>query len=432
MIDMQNDFVLPDAAQCIDGAVAIIPNIQKLLATFRDKSLPIFHVYRKYRKDGSDIEKTRLDDFLDGEKYCVPYTKGCEIVDALSPIEGEYKIVKNRFSAFMNTGFDFILRRLDIQHIVVCGIQYPNCIRATVFDGVALGYDVTLVTDATAAQTDEIAQANIVDIGNIGVACMRTNNIVEKMKKIKEKNKWNPKTYNKHTAFVSQLALPVVDLLNPQEGEKILDVGCGDGTLAVEMECRGAKIIGVDMSAEMIEACKSRGVEAYVGSVTDLSYDNEFDAVFSNAMLHWVQDAKSAVQNIAKSLKSDGRFVCEFGGEGNALILITAMQEVFDRYDDFGDFHNPWYFPNVKEYRTLLESEGFSVEYIEIIPRPTPMDDISNWLDIFANGVTSHLSVVQFEVFKKEVTEILEKKIYSEEEGWMLDYKRLRVKAIKK
>jgi len=179
IIDMQNDFVLPDAPQCIDGAVAIMPNLQKVLGIFREKSLPVFHVYREYREDGSDIEKTRLDDFLEGEKYCVPHTKGCEIVDELSPIEGEYKIVKNRFSAFMNTELDFILRRLEIERIVVCGIQYPNCIRATVFDGVALGYEVTLVIDATAAQTDEIAEANILDMCNIGVECITTESFIE-------------------------------------------------------------------------------------------------------------------------------------------------------------------------------------------------------------------------------------------------------------
>jgi 2-isopropylmalate synthase len=251
------------------------------------------------------------------------------------------------------------------------------------------------------------------------------------MEKIEETNQWNPKTYNKHTAFVSQLALPVVDLLEPKEGEKILDIGCGDGTLAVEIEHRGAKVIGVDMSAEMVEACRDNGIEAYVGSVTDLPYDNMFDGVFSNAMLHWVKDARGAVKNMAKSLKLSGRFVCEFGGEDNAYHLVSAMEEVFANHPEFGMFDNPWYFPSVAEYRALLESEGFRVEYMEIIPRPTPMDDIANWLDIFANGVTSHLTQEQFEVFKKEVTEMLKTKIYSEEEGWMLDYKRLRVKSIK-
>ncbi len=428
IIDMQNDFVLPKASQCIAGAEAVVPNIKKILELFRSEKSPVFHLYREYRADGSDIEKTRLDDFLTHQKYCVPHTEGSNIIDALAPIEGEYKIIKNRFSGFMQTELDFILRRLGIDKIVVCGIQYPNCIRATVFDGVALGYDVTLITDATAAQTEEIAKANIVDISNIGVECLSTEIFVTTQKEI---NHWNPNSYNKHTAFVSELALPVVDLLDPQDGEQILDAGCGEGTLAVEIERRGAKAVGVDMSAEMIEQCQDKGIEAYVGSVTDLPYEEAFDAVFSNATLHWVKDAQTALQNIAKSLKCGGRFICEFGGEGNTYHLVSAIQKVFANHPEFGVFENPWYFPSVEAYRALLESEGFTVTYIEIIPRPTPMDDISNWLDIFANGVTKHLNKAQFDTFKQECREILKETIYTEKEGWVLDYKRLRVKAIK-
>jgi len=251
------------------------------------------------------------------------------------------------------------------------------------------------------------------------------------MKNIEETNQWNPKEYNKHTTFVSQLALPVVELLNPQEGERILDAGCGDGTLAVEIEKYGAKVVGVDMSATMIEACKANDIEAYVGSVTALSYEDEFDAIFSNATLHWVKDAMGAVENIAKVLKHNGRFVAEFGAAGNMHHVVSAMQKVFANYPEFGAFQNPWYFPSAEEYQTLLESVGFEVESIELIPRPTPMDDIVHWLDIFANGITAHLSAEQFEVFKIECRDILLETNYSEEEGWVLDYVRLRVKAVK-
>jgi len=255
--------------------------------------------------------------------------------------------------------------------------------------------------------------------------------VCTKIETEKETNQWNPKEYNKHTAFVSQLALSVVALLNPQEDERILDGGCGDGTLAVEIEKYGAKVVGIDMSAEMIEACKAKGIEAYVASVTSLSYANEFDAVFSNATLHWVKDAKGAVENIAKSLKNGGRFVAEFGGVGNMHQVVVAMQQVFDNHPEFGAFENPWYFPSPEEYRALLESAGFEVRYIALIPRPTPMDDIVHWLDIFANGITEHLSKEQFEVFKSECRDILVETIYSTEEGWILDYVRLRVEAIK-
>ena len=248
----------------------------------------------------------------------------------------------------------------------------------------------------------------------------------------KKTNKWNPEKYNKHTAFVSQLALPVVALLNPQEGECILDAGCGDGTLAVEIEKYGAKVVGVDMSSEMIEASKAKGIEAYVGSVTDLPYENEFDAVFSNATLHWVKDAKGAIENIAKSLKSRGRFVAEFGGMGNMHHVVVAMRTVFKNHPEFEAFQNPWYFPSIEEYKSLLESAGFEVKYIELIPRPTPMDDILNWLDIFANGITEHLSEEEFKVFKNECRDILVETNYTQEKGWVLDYVRLRVEAVKR
>ena len=179
IIDMQNDFVLQDAPQCIEGALKIIPNLKEVLNTFRKKELAVFHVYREYRADGSDIEHTRLEDFLNNQKYCVPNTKGCDIIDEIYPIDGEFRIVKNRFSGFMNTELDFILKRLNVKNIVICGIQYPNCIRATVFDGIALGYDVTLVTDATGAKTPEVAEANIFDMKNIGVKCISTKLFLE-------------------------------------------------------------------------------------------------------------------------------------------------------------------------------------------------------------------------------------------------------------
>ncbi len=181
---MQNDFVLPDAPQCVAGAVDVIKNIEKVLQMFRDKNLPVFHIIREYRADGSDIEHTRLKDFLQNP-YCVPNTEGSKIISELTPLEGEYKIIKNRFSGFMQTELDFILRRWGVEELIVCGIQYPNCIRATVFDGVALGYDVTLITDATGATTQKVAEANIFDILNIGVNCLNTTMILELMKKYK-------------------------------------------------------------------------------------------------------------------------------------------------------------------------------------------------------------------------------------------------------
>lgn len=246
-----------------------------------------------------------------------------------------------------------------------------------------------------------------------------------------DNNQWNPQKYNKHTAFVSQLAMPVVDLLDPKEGEYILDAGCGEGTLAVEIARYGAKIIGIDTSAKMIAQSKEKGIEAYEASVTDLAYEDTFDAVFSNATLHWVKERELAIEQIAKSLKTQGRFVAEFGGMGNMQHMVNAMQKVFTKHPEFGVFDNPWYFPSPEEYKALLVSYGFEVVYIELIPRPTPMDDIVHWLDIFANGITQALSDTQKEIFRQECRSLVKEHIYTKDEGWVLDYVRLRVKALK-
>jgi nicotinamidase-related amidase len=178
IIDMQNDFVLPGSPAKVAGAQATVPRILEVLQAFRNFRWPVFHIVREYREDGCDIEITRLKRFLEKEKYCIPGTKGWEIVHELKPLPGEYRIVKNRFSAFMNTELDLVLRRLAITTIVVCGTQYPNCIRTTVYDGVSLGYHVILTTDASSAQTPEIAEANIRDIRNIGVECLAVRDLL--------------------------------------------------------------------------------------------------------------------------------------------------------------------------------------------------------------------------------------------------------------
>jgi nicotinamidase-related amidase len=178
IVDMQNDFVLPDAPLCVAGARATIPRLRALLDFFRAQGLPVFHVVREYRADGSDVEITRHERFLRAP-YAVPGTPGCEIVAELTPLPGEYRVVKPRYSGFLGTELDFMLRRLGVTDLVVCGTQYPNCIRATIFDGVSYGYNVVCVTDATSAHTPEIAAANILDIANIGVVCQTVEEVVQ-------------------------------------------------------------------------------------------------------------------------------------------------------------------------------------------------------------------------------------------------------------
>ena len=174
IIDMQNDFVLPGAPMEVAGAMATVTNIAGVLNRFRQSQQPVFHVVREHRADGSDVDRFRQSGFESGLTFVVPGTNGCEIVDDLAPIDSDYRLVKPRFSAFMQTELDFMLRRLQIDQLVICGTQYPNCIRATVLDAVSLDYQVTLVTDSCSAQTKAIAAANITDISNVGAKCVTT------------------------------------------------------------------------------------------------------------------------------------------------------------------------------------------------------------------------------------------------------------------
>ena len=254
---------------------------------------------------------------------------------------------------------------------------------------------------------------------------------MKKSTKEKETNSWNADRYHKHAHFVSELALPVVALLDPKEGEKILDLGCGEGRLGLEIAKRGAEVYGVDLSPEMVNQAIANGLEAEVMSATEMPFEQEFDAVFSNATLHWVREPELAVKHIAKALKSGGRFIAEFGGEGNVQHIVMAMRTVFERHPEYGKFDDFWFFPTPEQYTQILERHGFEVHTIELIPRPTPIDDIAHWLAVFTNGVTEHLESSQTEQFRAEVREILKKTIYTTQEGWMADYVRLRVKAIK-
>jgi nicotinamidase-related amidase len=180
VIDMQNDFVLPGAAACVSEAHRTIPAIQEALALFRQKRWPVLFAVREHRRDGSDVERFRRRQFLE-KRYALPDTPGCEIVPQLQPLTNEYRLVKRRFSAFMHTELDLLLRRLKVNHIVVCGTQYPTCVRTTVFDAVAYDYEVTVLTDATSARTREVARANIRDIKEIGVRCLTVGQFAEKL-----------------------------------------------------------------------------------------------------------------------------------------------------------------------------------------------------------------------------------------------------------
>ncbi len=184
IIDMQNDFILPGSPVYVQDAEKTIPKVKEILQFFRDKNLTVFFIKREYLSDGSNVENFRLKDFREGKKYIIKGSKGAEIVEELKPLDSEFVIIKPRFSSFMMTELDLILKRLKINTLVICGTQYPNCIRATVFDAVSLDYNVYVLTDATSAKTEDIAKANIIDMENIGVNCLTVN----EFKRLFEKN----------------------------------------------------------------------------------------------------------------------------------------------------------------------------------------------------------------------------------------------------
>ncbi|HWQ65065.1 MAG TPA: isochorismatase family cysteine hydrolase [Methanospirillum sp.] len=177
LIDMQNDFVLEGKPLQVKGACSIIPKIQNVLDQFRSAGLPVFHVVRIHRPDGSDVEIMRKELFQK-TPFAVEGTPGAAVIHELAPLESEYLLPKIRMSAFIGTGLDLTLRTLGVDTIVVAGIQTPNCIRTTVFDAMAYNYHTFLVTDATAAQSDEIHQSNVRDMANIGVQIIRSTDIV--------------------------------------------------------------------------------------------------------------------------------------------------------------------------------------------------------------------------------------------------------------
>jgi nicotinamidase-related amidase len=180
IIDMQNDFVLEGRPLRVAGASAVIPKIQAVLAEFRKRSLPVFHILRVHRPDGSDVEITRQELFRK-QPFAVDGTSGAAFIDELTPHPGEYVLTKTRMSAFIGTELDLMLRTLGVATLVICGIQTPNCIRTTVFDGIAYNYPVVLVGDATGASSDEVHRANVRDMQNIGVSVVKAGDVAGMM-----------------------------------------------------------------------------------------------------------------------------------------------------------------------------------------------------------------------------------------------------------
>ncbi|MCC3405670.1 MAG: methyltransferase domain-containing protein [Microcoleus sp. PH2017_10_PVI_O_A] len=249
---------------------------------------------------------------------------------------------------------------------------------------------------------------------------------------------WNTALYEEQHAFVWQYGESLLKLLAPKAGERIVDLGCGTGQLTAKIAESGAFVQGIDSSLAMISTAKSNYIDINfaVADGRNFHVEEPLDAVFSNAVLHWIKEPDAVINCVEKALKPGGRFVAEFGGKGNVGAIARALLSVLS---EFGlkepESLNPWYFPSIGEYALLLENHGFDVGYAVLFDRPTPLEGGSagmvNWIEMFAGGFLSGLSPFVRSGAIDRVEECLRPALYRDG-NWSADYRRIRVVAVKK
>lgn len=245
---------------------------------------------------------------------------------------------------------------------------------------------------------------------------------------------WDPLTYERNGSFVHGLAGGVLEWLNAQPGEYILDLGCGDGQLSQRLADSGAQVLGVDASPAMIAAARERGIEAEQAKAESLPFHDEtFDAVFSNAVLHWVRGQDAMLAQVNRVLKPGGRFVAEMGGHGNIAAIQVALMAILERHGFSNREEGTNYFPTAESYTERLKRHGFHVEQMALIPRPTKLVEggMEGWLRTFRRGVLDGLPEDTRETVVKETAALLAPALRDEAGNWIADYVRLRFVARK-
>jgi trans-aconitate methyltransferase len=251
---------------------------------------------------------------------------------------------------------------------------------------------------------------------------------------VAEKAKWDAGLYDDKHSFVWKLAAGVVELLNAQPGERVLDLGCGTGHLTAKIAETGAHVVGVDRSPEMIRQAREKypSLRFEVMDAREIALDGDFDAVFSNATLHWIKEPERVMVGIKKLLRPGGRFVAEFGGKGNTGELLKSVQRAWTKLQLAGPAPHPWYYPTLAEYAVLLEQHGFAVTHATLFDRPTTLDDgvrgLRNWLEMFGSAFVEGLPEATRERLLVEIERELRPKLFHDEH-WVMDYRRLRVVA---
>ncbi len=245
---------------------------------------------------------------------------------------------------------------------------------------------------------------------------------------------WNASLYDQKYAFVFNYGESLMSILAPQAGERILDLGCGTGHLTAQIAATGAQVIGVDKSASMIATAQQKypHIDFRVMDATHLSFDEPFDAIFSNATLHWIPQAEQVVAGMARTLKPDGRLVLEMGGYGNVATIIHTVQEAARSVANL-EISSGWYFPTIGTYASLLEKHSFEVQNASLFDRPTTLegeDGLRNWLIMFGPQMLQQIPPELYNEVIARVEAIARPQLFHDGR-WIADYRRLRVSAIK-
>jgi len=244
---------------------------------------------------------------------------------------------------------------------------------------------------------------------------------------------WNAALYQESHGFVWQLGQDLLAMLAPQSGESILDVGCGTGQLTAAIARSGAAVTGIDASAAMVGEAQRNfpNIAFRVEDVRRMTHDTEFDAVFSNAALHWVQPPDAAVAAMAHALKPGGRLVVEFGGRGNVAESVRAAEAAWKSVTATPPPPLPWYYPGIAEYSSLLETHGLEVTFAVLFDRPTRLEGgLARWYEMFGGHWLAGLNAQQRAAFVAEAERQAAPKLLLDG-VWMADYRRLRVMARK-